>query len=230
MTTNRLLSVFSPEALDRLRPELIQMQLGETLQQGHTVPSHVLFPDLGVMLSVVRADESGGTVEVGIVGGDGGLPLHSALASLPARSDIVVQVAGAVTRIRAEAVRQAFATEEAFRNAALVYASVYLDQVSQNSLCNRLHALEVRLAKWLLISRDFTGTDTLTLTHDFLSHMLGVRRAGVTVALNALELDGLVRHTRGEIVITDREGLELRACECVVVLREGWERLTGGGA
>ncbi|HEY0156282.1 MAG TPA: Crp/Fnr family transcriptional regulator [Thermoanaerobaculia bacterium] len=224
-SSNRLLATLSPEALDRLRPEVVVTRCGEVLQEGHVTPSHVLFPDLGTMVSVVRTDESGGTVEVAVVGGDGATPLQSALASLPTRSEAIAQVPGPMTRVRTEAVRQAFASEEAFRNAVLLYSSIYVDHVSQNAVCNRLHPLEGRLSKWLLVSRRFVGSDTLELTHDFLSHMLGVRRAGVTVAINELAKDGLIGHARGAITITDPEGLERRACECEQVVREGWERL-----
>ncbi|HYO79416.1 MAG TPA: Crp/Fnr family transcriptional regulator [Thermoanaerobaculia bacterium] len=225
MSGNRLLATLSPDVLDRIAPEVIQTELGQILDPGDGVPSHVTFPHIGVIVSVVRADENGAAVEVALIGGTGATSIQSALASLPSRSQIIVQVAGPVTRVSAEAVRELFASDEAFRKAVLVYASVYIDQISQNSICNRLHQLEARLAKWLLAARRYAGTDTLTLTHEFLSHMLGVRRAGVTVGINELAMDGLIEHSRNTITIKDRAGLELRACECEGVLREGWERL-----
>lgn len=224
-SSNRLLATLSPEALERLRPEVLETHVGQVIQEGDTAAPYVFFPDQAVMVSVVRTDRDGSAVEVGIIGGVGAVPLQSAFASLPSRSELIVQVPGPITRIRAEAVRQAFASEEAFREEILVYLSIYLDQVSQNTLCNRLHSLEARLAKWLMLSRLYTGTEALTLTHEFLSHMLGVRRAGVTVAINELAMDGLIEHGRGTINIVDREGLERRACECQHVLREGWERM-----
>lgn len=223
---NRLLATLRPETLRRMLPDRFQTHLGQTIQEGNVTPTHVLFPDQGTMLSVVRADESGGTVEVAVIGGNGASSLQSALASLPTRSEIIVQTIGPVTRIEADRVREVFGTEESFRNAVLAYSNIYLEQVSQNALCNRLHGLEARLAKWLLLSSGLTGSDVLTLTHDFLSHMLGVRRPGVTVAVNALALDGLIGHSRAAIVIRDRAGLESRACECERVLR-GSDHLGG---
>jgi CRP-like cAMP-binding protein len=132
-------------------------------------------------------------------------------------------VAGTITRVRADAVRETFASDAAFRQASLLYATHYLDQVSQNAVCNRLHGLEERLAKWLLVSSWYAASEILTLTHEFLSHMLGVRRSGVTVAVNTLTMDALIDHTRGAIAIMDHDGLQRRACECVSVLRRSWE-------
>ncbi|HYO79737.1 MAG TPA: Crp/Fnr family transcriptional regulator [Thermoanaerobaculia bacterium] len=224
---NRLLGSLTAEALERLQPEVFETRLGEVIAEAGAVASHVLFPWRGTMISVIRTDQEGTSVEVGVVGGEGAAPLHSALASLPPGSECMIQVAGPITRLRREAVQEAFASDEAFRNAVVLFMSVYVDQISQNAICNRLHPLEGRLAKWLLTSRQYTGKETLSLTHDFMSHMLGVRRPGVTIAVNALALDGLIEHTRGAIIITDHEGLELRACECHVVLRAGWKRVMG---
>ncbi|HEX8253560.1 MAG TPA: helix-turn-helix domain-containing protein [Thermoanaerobaculia bacterium] len=222
---NRLLSSLSAESLQRLQPEVMEARLGEVVSRVGPIASHVVFPDYGTMVSVIRTDQEGASVEVGVVGGEGAVPLHSALASIPTGSECMIQVPGPATRLRREAVQEAFASDEAFRNAAVLFMSVYVDQISQNAICNRLHPLEGRLAKWLLTSRQYTGKQSLSLTHDFMSHMLGVRRPGVTIAVNALALDGLIDHTRGAVVIIDHEGLELRACECHAVLRNGWKRM-----
>src|SRR5688500_12831149 len=105
---------------------------------------------------------------------------------------------------------------------SLIFAAsgACLPPVSRRSLCTRLHTIEQRLAKWLLGVRDRIDTDEIGLTHDFLSHMLGIRRSGVTVAIGALALDGLIRYSRSSITITDREGLEGRSCECYGVIVE----------
>jgi CRP-like cAMP-binding protein len=223
---NRLLATLSPDALQRLEPEAMQAPTGKQLLEPDVHSGNVFFPHTGTMVSIMRTSVEGTTVEVGIVGSEGALPLHSVLATLPVRSEAVVQINGSMTLIGAERVREAFMAEETFRNAVLVYVSVYLDQVSQNAICNRLHSIEQRLAKWLLSTSDHTETDKLELKQDFIAHMLGVRRPGVTIAVNALSVDGLIEHGRGMIMIADRNGLQARACECYRVLSEGWQALT----
>ncbi|HUP64610.1 MAG TPA: helix-turn-helix domain-containing protein [Thermoanaerobaculia bacterium] len=107
-----------------------------------------------------------------------------------------------------------FQKDTAFRDRVLAFTSSFLTQVTQNLVCNRLHHIEERLAKWLLVVQDRVDSDALHLTHDFLSHMLGIHRPGVSIAVAALERDGLVSHTRARITIRDRTLLEARSCEC----------------
>src|ERR1044071_6141070 len=99
--------------------------------------------------------------------------------------------------------------------------------VTQTAACNTLHTVEERLARWLLMCRRRTGSDTLPLTQEFLSHMLGVRRSGVTVAVGILEQAGFVRHSRGVVVVTNPEGLRGVSCECIKVMTEEFERFVG---
>lgn len=223
---NRLLATLSPAALQRLEPRVVDAAAGHQLLEPDLMSPSVIFPHAGAMVSIMRTSEEGTAVEVGIVGSEGAVPLHSVLATLPVRSEAIVQISGSLTLTSAERVREAFMSEEKFREAVLVYASIYLDQVSQNAICNRLHSIEQRLAKWLLSTSDHAGTEKLELKQDFIAHMLGVRRPGVTIAINALSLDGLIEHGRGVIMIADRTRLEHRACECYRVLNEGWRALS----
>lgn len=222
---NHLLATLSPEDLHRLRPTTYEARLGAPLFGFDTSSPPVIFPHAGAMVSAMRTVADGLTVEVGVIGAEGVTPLDSVLAPFPARSECIVQIAGPITAVSLEAVRDAFATHARFREAVLAYTCVYLDQVSQHAVCNRLHSIEQRLAKWLLVTRDRAGKDDLDLTQEFLAHMLGVHRPGVTIAINALVLDGAIRHSRGNIVIQSVDLLEQRACECRAVLREGWQRL-----
>lgn len=116
--------------------------------------------------------------------------------------------------------REEFRRSSEFQEILLEYSNFFLIQVSQTAACNRLHPLEQRLARWLLMVRDRAVSDTLTLTQEFLSHMLGVRIAGVNEAVRSLTLSGLVRHSRGSIELLDREGLRAAACECYQELKE----------
>jgi CRP-like cAMP-binding protein len=150
--------------------------------------------------------------------------VHTVIAA-PAStgSDAIVQIDGRVSRVDAALLREQFQHEGAFRDLLLSYTSLFLHQVTQNLLCNRLHVIEQRLAKWLLIIRDRIDTDELHLTQDFLSHMLGVHRPGVSIAVNALEVDNVIGHSRNYIRIRDRAGLQARSCECYAPLHSGLE-------
>ena len=225
-SSNRILATLSADELQQLNPTTYTARLAEPLFGPETRNSpRVIFPHHGVMLSLVRTVEDGLTVEVGVVGAEGATPLHSVLATLSSSSECIAQIPGPITVISGDAVRRAFGIHERFRNAVLVCTSIYLDQVSQHSVCNRLHNIEQRLAKWLLVTRDRAAKDNLDLTQDFLAHMLGVHRPGVTIAMNALALDGSIAHARGSVVIRNVEMLEARACECRAILHEGWQHL-----
>ena len=171
-------------------------------------------------MSLTRTTEEGTTVEVGIVGWEGVAAVQSLLLPQPTGCEAVVQISGGISRVGFDAIRGAMAESAAVRDLVLTFAGAFMAQVSQHATCNRVHTIEQRLAKWLLAVRDRTGTDELELTHDFLSHMLGVRRAGATIAAGALALDGLIQQNRGSVRIMDREGLKARACECYRVVRD----------
>jgi CRP-like cAMP-binding protein len=160
-------------------------------------------------------------VEAGVVGGEGMFNIHTVLAApAPTGSAAVVQNEGRFSRIEASRAKELFEEHVEFREAVLAYTSVFLDQVTQNLVCNRLHAIEQRLAKWLLVMRDRVASEELHLTQEFLSYMLGVHRPGVSIAVNALEADGLIRHGRNRIELRDVEGIVARCCECYRPLHE----------
>ena len=111
------------------------------------------------------------------------------------------------------------------RGLLLRYAQSYLSQVSQSSACNRAHSIEERCARWLLMTHDRVGADEFPLTHEFLSYMLGVRRAGVPVAAGMLQKAGLIEYKHGRIKVIDREGLEAASCACYGISRDTYNRL-----
>jgi CRP-like cAMP-binding protein len=137
-----------------------------------------------------------------------------------------VQVAGSGSRIAAARFRKAAEDSEAVRNIIVRYGEMLLIQVQQTAACNALHAVEARLSRWLLQARDRLESNTIMLTHEFLSQMLGVRRTTVTVVANALQQAKLIRYHRGHIEIVDRLGLEARACECYEVIRRQIDQVT----
>ncbi|HEX8173266.1 MAG TPA: Crp/Fnr family transcriptional regulator [Thermoanaerobaculia bacterium] len=188
-------------------------------------PDSVFFPHPGAMVSIVRTTENGSTVEAGVIGLEGMFTVQT-LLSAPASSgsDAMVQIEGRFARVEYAGIREQFRVNEPFRDHLLQFAGVFLDQLTQNLVCNRLHQIEQRLAKWLLMVRDRVETDRLSLTHEFLAHMLGVHRPGVSIAVGALELDGVIQHGRNSITIRDREGLVARACECYGALHAKLEQ------
>jgi CRP-like cAMP-binding protein len=200
--------------------ERVETGHGDTLFEQHQPIAWVDFPLRGV-LSVVIVMEDGGVAEVGTVGNEGmaGIPLVMGTDRSPARA--FYQVPGAAYRMPAAAFRAEVEKGGVFADVMHRYAQAFLNQVSQSAACNRLHALEQRLCRWILMSHDRTGGDRIALTQEFLAQMLGVRRATVSVAAGMLQKAGLIRYNRGIINVLDRARLEESSCECYhVVLKE----------
>lgn len=215
-----------PAKLRALKPEVIATQLGEQLSPADEIPRHVFFPHHGSLTSIVRSTADGAMVEACVVGSEGVLSVEVVISEPAATGNsIIVQTKGDMTRISVKKARQFFAEDAGFRDRVLAFATNYIHQITQNSVCNRKHEIEPRLAKWLLAVRDRVERDELNLTHEFLSHMLGIHRPGVSIAVNALEVDGLVKHGRNRIMIVDREGLLARACECYAIVSDRLAKL-----
>jgi CRP-like cAMP-binding protein len=158
-----------------------------------------------------------------MVGREGIVGLAHLLGAEMMPQQIIVQVPGSALRIGATLLKAEFERSEALRRIVLRLANAALAMTSQTAACNRVHSLEQRCARWLLNASDRIGTDAMPMTHDFLSHMLGVRRAGVTAAASEFQRSGLIRYQRGRLTILDREALVERACECYLVDREQFE-------
>jgi len=221
MTTgNAFLEALSASIPGRLAIVEEHRESHDVLIEADEPTEWLYFPPRGAMISLTRSADSGATVEVGIVGYEGLATMHALLAPNSIGAEGIVQLGGAFSRVSLSEIRDLMNDNENARELSFAYAGAFLSQVSQHALCNRLHTIEQRLAKWLLGVRDRIDTDEIGLTHDFLSHMLGIRRSGVTVAIGALALDGLIRHSRNSITIRDREGLEGRSCECYEVIVE----------
>jgi len=144
-------------------------------------------------------------------------------------NEAMVQIPGSALRLPAAVLRHEADASPELRTVMLRYAQAFLNAATQSAACNRAHLLEQRLARWLLTARDRAGDDRLPLTHEFIAMMLGVRRAGVTVAAQSLQSAGLIHYAHGRITIADREGLEVAACECYEVIKRDYARLLGIG-
>jgi hypothetical protein len=220
-TGNLLLEMLPANALERSNAREEDIPLKHVLLAADETPQFVYFPHHGSVASIVRATVSGQMVEAGVVGGEGLCNIHTVLAgAAPTGSRMIVQNEGRFTLVAVQSLKLLFNEHAGFRDAVLAYTSVFLDQVTQNLVCNRLHNIEQRLAKWLLVMRDRVLRDELHMTQEFLAYMLGVHRPGVSLAVKELETEGLIRHRRNLIALVDPDGILARACECYLPLRD----------
>jgi CRP-like cAMP-binding protein len=167
---------------------------------------------------------------VGLIGREGMVGLPLLYGDDRGSTESVVQTPGTAWRLGADAFHAALDDTPALRALLLRYALAFQVQVTQTAACNARHPVEQRLARWLLMAHDRAESDTFLLTHEFLSQMLGVRRAGVTVAAGVLRRAGLIRYERGTIEVIDRPGLEAAACDCHAAVRREFVRLLGPAA
>lgn len=210
--------------LPRLTPR--RLHLKDVLIEPEEPISHAWFLRDGVA-SIIATEQQGGGVEVGTVGYEGfvGLPLLFEVEAMNTR--VIIQVEGDGWRISRDDFARALDERRAIRSALLRYAAYFTEQMSQSVACNRLHTLEERCARWLLMTHDRVHRTDFELTHEFLAYMLGVRRAGVTVAMGTLQNSGIIRYTRGRIAVLDRAGLEEASCDCYDITQAAFERLLG---
>lgn len=229
LTENRILNALSTEEYGRLAPHLeyINTHHGQILYQTDQTIDYVYFPDKA-MISLVSQMEKGGSVEVGVVGFEGMAGLPCVLGVEESPHETMVQIQDGMARMPAHLLREEFRRGGALQDVLLRYTQSLLLMTSQVAACNRAHSVEERLARWLLMCHDRCLCEDLPLTHDFLSMMLGVRRAGVTTAALALQAEGLIHYARGHIQITNREGLEDYTCECYRMMKAEFDRVTSG--
>ncbi|MBL6456965.1 Crp/Fnr family transcriptional regulator [Belnapia sp. T6] len=227
-TRNRLLAALPPEDLCRLWPQFEPVELGfrRILQEPEKPITAVYFPESG-WASMLAYLEDGDAAEVGLIGRDGMVGLPVLLGGDSDDLEAMVQAPGTALRMDAAAFREALDSIPAFRTLLLRYALVHLGLVARTAACNGRHQLDQRLARWLLMAHDRTEGDEFPMTHELMAMMLGVRRAGVTVAAGQLSKAGLIRYRHGRIEVTDRPGLENATCECYGVVRRASDALLG---
>ena len=203
------------------------MKAGEVLYDPEEPVTHVYFPNEGTV-SVVSVFEDGAGVEVSMVGNEGMFGINVVLGSISAPLKAVVQLEGSALRMRADVLRREFDACGQLHDVLLRYTQAFVIQIAQNAACNSAHPLEGRLAKWLLTCQDRAHSTELGLTHEFISEMMGVRRAGVTEAAGRLQDSGIIRYRRGRIHILDRRGLEDVACVCHAIVKKEFDHLLSG--
>jgi len=185
---------------------------------------YVYFPTTAIV-SLLYVMEDGSSAEIAIVGNEGvvGVALFMGGESTPSRA--VVQSAGHAYRLRARTIKGEFDLGGVLQHLLLRYTQSLITQMAQTAVCNRHHAIEQQLCRWLLLSLDRLQSNELTMTQELIANMLGVRREGVTEAAGRLQAAGLIHYSRGRIKVLDRPGLEALACECYAVVKRETDRL-----
>ena len=228
---NRILAALPPDELAVLEPVLEPVNLVSRrvlCDSGQPIPA-VCFPEDAVVSSLsVMAD--GSAIETATIGNEGmtGLALFHGVDQTPEQA--FVQVPGVGHLLSATAFRDALPRCPTLRAQLHLFAQALYSLVAQSSGCNRKHGVDQRCARWLLLVHDRVGRDQWDLTQLFLSQMLGVRRATVTVAAGVLQKAGAIRYSRGRITVVDRALLEAASCECYAVIRSTFDRLMTGRA
>jgi len=218
---NSVLRALSPKENQRLlaHSEQVNLTYGDILCEPGKQIRHVYFPNNGI-ISLLTPLDGHESVEVGLVGREGmagvGLFLGSSIS--PVR--MLVQGSGTATRMKAASFRNEIKRNPALQRELSHYLYTFMAQVAQTAACNRHHLLEKRLARWLLMMHDRVRSNEFHLTQEFLAHMLGVRRVGVTRAAGLLQEKKLISYRRGNITILDRKGLERASCRCYAAVND----------
>lgn len=225
---NRLLAALPAADFELLRPHLKPIKLvhEEVLFNAGDRVRRVYFPHSGVISLVVNLAD-GQRIEAAMVGRQGVVGGASALGARVALNTGIVQVSGEGSVVDVEALRKAAEQSPALRAALVQHEQMLFAQAQQSAACNASHTIEARLSRWLLWTRELSGSDTLGLTQEFLAQMLGVRRTSVSLIANTLQNAGLIRYRRGRIEILDLKGLRGASCECYDRLKAHLERLAG---
>jgi CRP-like cAMP-binding protein len=225
---NRLLAALPPDDLAQLWPRLeaVELPFRQVLHAPGKPIDAVYFPETGYS-SMLAYLEDGDAAEVGMIGREGMVGLPVLLGADHDDIEAMVQSPGTALRMDAQAFREELERIPAFRTLLLRYALVHHGQVARTAACNGRHHIDQRLARWLLMAHDRAEGNEFPMTHEFLSMMLGVRRAGITVSASQLSKPGFIRYQRGRIEVTDRPGLESVACECYGIVRRDQDRLLG---
>ena len=222
---NWVLASIPPRMYRRMaaRLEPVTLKYHQVLYEPGGPIEHVYFP-LNCLISLLTSVDKGRTLEVGMVGNEGmaGMPFILGIGISGAQA--LVQGGGSALRMAAAPFRIEFDRNRPLQEALYRYTYALMAQISQTAACNRFHEVEERLARWLLMTRDRMGANEFPLTQEFLAHMLGARRGGVTQAATALKQRKLIGYKHGIIQILDAKGLDAAACSCYQIVRKVFER------
>lgn len=224
---NQLIESLPRAARHRLleRCEPVELAAGVILCEVDEPYEHAYFPLLGFISLGGATGDRRQPVELGLIGNEGMLGVTLALGVAAAPMRAVVQGRGTALRLTAAQLRCEFTDNPPLLHTLNRYLYVLITQWSHTAACTHCHEIELRLARWLLMTNDRVHANQFHLTHEFLANSLGVRRSGITIAAGALQQRGLIRYSRGDIRILDRPGLEAASCSCYEVLLDDYRRL-----
>lgn len=227
-TANRLLAALPDKNLKHLLAncEPIDLIFADVLCVPGDRVRHVYFPTDSLISLVAPVDGHAG-LEVGMVGSEGMFGIGLLLGVDVSPMHALVQGAGPALKMNAERFRRELEDTPALQRRLNRYLYVLISQLAQTAACTRFHVVEARVARWLSMTRDRARSDELCLTQDFLSHMLGVRRVGVTKAAGSLQKRKLISYSRGVITVLDRSGLQAAACGCYLADKKTYDRILG---
>lgn len=223
---NRLLRALPAAERERLYPhlQLVTMPLGSVVYEPGAKLRHIYFPT-DCIISLLYVLKDGASAEIAVVGRDGvvGVSLFMGGETTPSRA--VVQSAGHAYRLSGARLKQEFNRHGELLHLLLRYTQSLITQMAQTAVCNRHHALDQQLCRWLLLSLDRLDSNQLKMTQELIANMLGVRREGVTESAGRLQKLGVIRYARGRITVLDRPRLEALSCECYSVVKRESDRL-----
>jgi CRP-like cAMP-binding protein len=223
---NDILAALPLHDYQRLSPDLefVPMPLGWALYEAGQKLTHAYFPTTSIV-SLLYVMENGSSAEIAVTGYDGlvGISLFMGGNTTPSRA--VVQSAGFGYRLKASALNREFKLGGKLQELSLSFTQALITQMAQTAVCNRHHSVDQQLCRWLLLSLDRLPSNQLKMTQELIANMLGVRREGVTEAAGKLQTEGIIRYSRGLIVVLDRPRLEKRVCECYAVVKKEFDRL-----
>ncbi len=223
---NQILMALPPAERQRLFPHLkhVAMPFGMALYESGASLRHIYFP-IDSIVSLLHVLNDGSSAEIAVVGNEGavGVSLFMGGESTPSRA--VVQSAGSAYRLSRVRLKREFSRHGQLLNVLLRYTQSLITQMAQTAVCNRHHALDQQLCRWLLLSLDRLESNELRVTQELIANMIGVRREGVTEAAGRLQKLGVIRYSRGKITVLDRPRLEALSCECYAVVKAETDRL-----
>jgi CRP-like cAMP-binding protein len=228
---NQVLAALPAADWRLIEPQLerIELPLGAMLYEAGVVLQHVYFPATAIV-SLVSSMKDGASAEVAVVGNEGIVGVCAFMGGGRALSGAVVQSAGHAFRMTAESIASHAWQSESVMQQLLRYTQALFTHMAQTSACNRHHALDQKLCRWLLLNLDRRDGNEMIVTQEQIAGMLGVRREGVTGSALKLQKAGLIQYRRGRMSVLDRAGLESRSCECYSVVRQAYDRLWASSA
>jgi CRP-like cAMP-binding protein len=229
---NKILQALPQYEFSRLVEHLerVHLEKGEVIYMAGDTLRFAYFPINGLLSLVSTTEKEAASIELAQVGNEGmvGLTVITKTRTIP--YDVTVPVATDAWKIKVEVLQEEFDRREGLHDLTLAYVNMLMTQISQSSICHRFHTLEEALSNWLLVVRVRVNSNTLNLTQELISNALGVPRTGVTVAAGSLQRAGLIRYSRGKIVILDPAKLEDKACECYRIIRDNINQFPNGSS